>query len=610
MLTFAGGKVPALRKIIPFLFSFCFLSTSVVRGSNFYDRIKILYRNEKGSAIVDSITMIPYDVMVSDFDQASSWMNRAIGIANQIGYARGIANASAKLSSIKYLQGEYDSSVYYNLQAISLYDQLHDEIEMGAMYCELGYQMKRRNLSNAFDYFRKGLKLLEKNRAIGKLGAAFDNFGVLFEMNNQLDSADYFYRKALEMKLTQRDSIGMPYSLNNLGLLKMMEGNFQSAKDFFDQAYEIRQSRKDYFGIAESKAFYGDLYHSWQKWEESISWYKASNEDCSLLKYPRQMQYNFEQLAFCLEKIGRYPEAIVALQRSVQLKDELINEENSRTMLELEQKFKSSEKDKNIAVLEVKSARRTLWVYGISSALLLFIIGALWYNSILRRKSRAAKDAAIIAEREAGLIALFDATEAERKRIARDLHDGIGQQLSGLRMSWESLGTRLTLQTSDDQEKLSKLNKVLDEACHDLRVISHEMMPRALQEGGLMIALEELLQKTIGITHISYRFEHFAVEGIRFDERIELSLYRVCQELLGNILKHSKATEIMIQLFRNKDLLILIVEDNGIGMKAKVDRSSLGMMNIASRLSTVHGEAQWEPGPECGTVVTARVQLI
>ncbi len=598
-----------MKRIKHILIFTCLLCTSAAQATDFYDRIRVLYNGESDIAIIDSITSIPYDVMVSDFDQSAMWMSRAKNMAMQINYQRGIANASAKLSSIKYLQGEYDSSVYYNLQAISLYDQLHDEVEMGAMYCELGYQMKRRNLMSAFDYFRRGLVLLKKNNAVGKLGAAYDNYGVLFEMNNQLDSADYFYSKALQIKIDQHDSIGMPFSLNNLGLLKMMEGNFLAAKDFFDQAYQIRKLRRDFFGIAESKAFYGDLFKAWQKLDESINWYKSSNDDCLFLKYPRQMQYNFEQLAVCLEKGGRYPEAIAALQRSVQIKDELINEENSRTMLELEQKFLSSEKDKNIAVLEVRSARRTLWVYGIGSVLLFFVVGALWYNSSLRRKARTAKDAAIIAEREAGLIALFDATEAERKRIARDLHDGIGQQLSGLRMSWESLGSKIALQSNDDHGKLAKLNAVLDEACHDLRVISHEMMPRALQEGGLMIAMEELLQKSIGITHINYRFEHFGVESIRFDERTELSLYRVCQELLGNVLKHSKATDLTIQLFRNKNLLILMVEDNGIGMQGQSDRTGIGMMNMMSRLSTIHGEAQWEPGPECGTVATVRVQL-
>jgi signal transduction histidine kinase len=598
-----------LKSYLHVLYFYFISGVTAAQHPGYFARLMDIYAHSQNSGTVDSITSIPYDVMVSDFDLSSVWMSRGLAISNRINYANGVANSSSKLATISYLRGQYDSSVYYNLKAIALYDSLHEEVQMGVMLCELGYQMKRRDLSRSFGYFRQGLALLEKNNANDKLSAGYDNFGVLFEMNEQLDSADYFYTKALQIKTNLFDSIGIPFSLNNLGLLQIMKGNFDSAKNYFEQAYRIRSIRNDEFGIAENKSYFGDLYKAWQNWNEAIKWYELSNADCVALKYPRQIQYNFEQLAFCLEKSGRPAEAISALQQSIRINDELLNEENSRTMLELEQKYKSAEKDKNIAVLEAKTASRNLWIYGIASILLFVVIGALWYNTNQKRIAKSIKDAAIIAEREAGLKALFEATESERKRIARDLHDGIGQQLSGLRLSWESLGSKLSNTAVADADQLSKLNTVLDEACRELRTISHTMMPRALQENGLVIAMDELLLKTIGFTQIKYTFEHFSVGDLRWDESVELSIYRVFQELLNNVLKHSAASFIAVQFYKNGKHLILIVEDNGIGMNESFDSGGIGKMNIITRLSTINGEATWTPGPERGTVATVRVPV-
>ena len=130
-----------------------------------------------------------------------------------------------------------------------------------------------------------------------------------------------------------------------------------------------------------------------------------------------------------------------------------------------------------------------------------------------------------------------------------------------------------------------------------------------LQEKGLLAAIEEMVRKSLGITTIHFQIEHFKVENVRFQERIELSLYRICQELVNNIIKHSKASEVAIQLMRNKSHLILIVEDNGVGFNKQQNKDGIGMMNISSRLSTVKGEAEIEPGPERGVVATIRVPV-
>jgi signal transduction histidine kinase len=135
------------------------------------------------------------------------------------------------------------------------------------------------------------------------------------------------------------------------------------------------------------------------------------------------------------------------------------------------------------------------------------------------------------------------------------------------------------------------------------------MMPRALQERGLLPAISDMLEKSLGLTAIRYKLEHYKVQDVRFDERVEVGVYRVCQELVSNIIKHSGATEVMVQLLFSKKYLILIVEDNGRGFSSENSSSGIGLMNMTSRINTVNGDITMEPSPESGTVATIRIPI-
>jgi signal transduction histidine kinase len=117
-----------------------------------------------------------------------------------------------------------------------------------------------------------------------------------------------------------------------------------------------------------------------------------------------------------------------------------------------------------------------------------------------------------------------------------------------------------------------------------------------------------MLLKSLGNSPIQYHFEHFDLEK-RFHENVEISLYRIIQELISNIIRHSAATEVSIQLFKNQQKVVLIVEDNGIGFDALQKAEGIGLMNIKSRLNTLNGEVNYTPSPGSGTVATIRIPI-
>jgi signal transduction histidine kinase len=235
------------------------------------------------------------------------------------------------------------------------------------------------------------------------------------------------------------------------------------------------------------------------------------------------------------------------------------------------------------------------------------MIGLLGFLQFRNRQKRKYAEA-LVKEQQKGIDAVIVAEENERKRIAKDLHDGIGQQLSGLKLFYSKLRPHIERTESQLSNELEKFEEVLDSACTDVRSISHQMMPKVLLEKGLVEALEEMLNKSLGLGSIHYNFEHFNLQK-RYNERIEISIYRICQELTNNIIKHSNASEVSVQLYENKNFLILHIEDNGVGFDSKNAKDGIGQLNMSSRINTLNGKFSIDSKPGRGTSATIKIPL-
>src|SRR5690606_17749903 len=127
------------------------------------------------------------------------------------------------LGLIYYFQGKYDLNTQFMLKANRLFQQLNLKDKQANCLAEYGYQLKRRDMNAAVKYMQKGLKLAESIKSEAILSGIYDNYGVLKEMQNQLDSALFFYNKSLKIKEKAKDNFGIPYSVNKIALIKLMQ---------------------------------------------------------------------------------------------------------------------------------------------------------------------------------------------------------------------------------------------------------------------------------------------------------------------------------------------------------------------------------------------------
>ncbi len=203
---------------------------------------------------------------------------------------------------------------------------------------------------------------------------------------------------------------------------------------------------------------------------------------------------------------------------------------------------------------------------------------------------------------------VLDAQEAERRRIAADLHDSVGQSLSSVKMM---LNYAQHKNSGPDtiRDMIVQSQAVIDSLADEIRTISNNLAPASLRKFGLETAIEEQIHKV----KIDDRFHiNFIcmMRGGELDENLQLAIFRIFQELLANSIKHSNASEISVQLIEHDEDISFTIEDDGIGFdfqEAIRSRSGNGLHNIISRVSLIGGKLQFDTAPGSGTTVTIQI---
>lgn len=201
--------------------------------------------------------------------------------------------------------------------------------------------------------------------------------------------------------------------------------------------------------------------------------------------------------------------------------------------------------------------------------------------------------------------ALHHGQENERRRLARELHDGLVQTLSAVNINLNVLEEGIKKMDEDEIKAYRKALHFLQEAIKDTRSISHDLMPYGLELSGLVKAIKDLCKKVP--EHITVNFSYDDNIG-RLSHHLELGLYRILQELINNIIKHADADTIRIVLRRNEEVISLKVEDNGSGFSGTLDEvklNGIGLRNITTRVISLNGKLDFESRLRKGVRVQA-----
>lgn len=279
----------------------------------------------------------------------------------------------------------------------------------------------------------------------------------------------------------------------------------------------------------------------------------------------------------------------------------------------LSKESKESAKDmfEKIISSENEYELEELWTGNVNNRLIL------WTNTILRNDDESLKyvirtgiDITENKNTERNLLnAVMEGQENERKRLSRELHDGLAPMLSSVKNNLEVVAPVVEELAGKHRryfnDSMSQLNAAMDE----IRTMSRDLMPRTLEDFGLVSALKELCDRTTRISKMEIEFYKSEFKQ-RLAGNIEIGLYRIAQELLNNAVKHSKATQLKVQLVKHSKSVVLSVEDNGKGFSVNSPQGKgLGLKNIMSRVKSLNGFLEFDSRPEEGTSVTIEIPL-
>jgi two-component system NarL family sensor kinase len=236
------------------------------------------------------------------------------------------------------------------------------------------------------------------------------------------------------------------------------------------------------------------------------------------------------------------------------------------------------------------------------------LTGTLWYSKY-KLKQKAKLQEEIFKQQELATKAVFTAEENERQRIAKDLHDGVGQLMSAAKMNLSAIKNELNFETNIQQQSFEKTIQLVDESCKEVRAVSHNMMPNALLKSGLISGIRDFVNK---LDSRVIKINLFT-DGLneKLDENIEMVLYRVIQECVNNVIKHAEATHLDISMIKDEDGISVSIEDNGKGfnIKDKNNFEGIGLKNIITRIQYLKGTVEWDSSIGKGTVVTIQLPI-
>lgn len=541
-------------------------------------------------------------------DSSKYYATQAIQHAKKHKQRKVLAESYSILGANEKYQGNYEEAIRYHLEAMRIKESNKDENGLCITYNDIGIVYKNmKRFEEALKFYLKSNELARKLGMGTAISFTYNNLGTVYNEIGKYDSAMLNYNLALEQAEKINDAGAIATALANLADIHFAHERYDSALYNFKRCLAFDKANEDKYGMALSHMQLGRTYSALNKLKEAKAHIDTADniaEENNLLRERIDILMIKSSIQ---EQLKDYSGAILTIRASAALKDSLLNEETSKQVSELQTKYETEKKEQQIALQQSELKSKNYVIAGISGVLLLGGLLSYSYYRRYRLVQQARLQQAILQEQEQATRAVLEAEEKERQRIAGDLHDGVGQLMSAARMNLSLLENELNF---EDDKKKSAFNKALslvDDSCREVRAVSHNIMPNALLKAGLISAIREFIQK------IDQRALEVTLytDGIneRLPSAVESVLYRVIQECVNNVIKHSHANKLDMTLIKDDEGISITIEDNGKGFDTRTSSEGIGLQNMQTRIHYLKGNIEWDSAPGKGTVVTIQVPL-
>ncbi len=530
-------------------------------------------------------------------DKAILIASSAVNVSYDSSWKKEEAYALMCLGVASYLRGNYEQAFPAFQRASDLFDSLIDNRGIALINNELAVFYRKQNNANKVNFcLDKGEKAALNVNDLEALSTNYHHRGETFSQAGDYENALPYFQKVLDIRLELQDSIGLGYIYLDFANSEVEQGNLNNALGYLSQSTAIREKLKDRQGVAVNTVVAGETYFAFEQYQKAIEQFEKTIELAKSIGFTDLTRFAYSMLQKAQVEEGNYRAAYENLSLSQAFSDSLFNIEKSKAIAELETKYETEKKERQIELQQAQllnqeselKLNRTF-----SYSLFLVMIGLIAIGILLRKRMILKREKLLEEEksntREAQIKAAITSQENERSRFARDLHDGFGQMISILNLNLKSLREG----RADKHDVFDKSSEVLEEMYQELKGICFNLMPQTLVKHGVKSAINEFAARVNATDRISIETSFFGLDQ-RLSDIQEISLYRIGQEWVNNVIKYSDADHIVIQVTMDEEEITLMIEDNGTGFDSQVliEGKGNGWKNMNSRTNLIKGELE------------------
>jgi len=576
---------------------------------------------------------------------------KAGNLSRKLNYSLGFCRYTANYSAVLSMEGKYDSALIVDLEGLKVAEKWNNKMWIHKAYFNIGgcYNYKLQ-YETALSYYLKVEKYFNEIHNKPYLGLVYDVLQVLYRKLNEYPKAVIYGEKAVNLLSCNPTSNEYADALINLSNSYMAVNPTHAGKAMKGLTKAIRIARKNKNFYLEEIAFIeiGDIYYQLCEMKKAKHFYEQALMLNKKTNYKKGVCSATNGLACCELYYNNYREAeklardVLAfatennfmkekekafsmlaqlelvkhdytgyrtfLRQKDSLSNVIMNDQIIRAIKDKETIYETQKKQIQIELLQKDKKIQSIYILGlIVISLFLIILGLIVRRTQNRKQLLIEKDSELKVQRISELEkekkltatqAILVGEEKERKRLARDLHDGLGGMLSVVKLNFLHMKGNAVIQETDVQ-LFNKALEMLDDSISELRRVAHNLMPESLIRYGLKAALNDFCQ-SIDIVKL-----HFFGEERFLIEQFKIASFRIIQELVNNAIKHAAATEINVQVIVEHDRMNIVVHDNGIGFDpSSIDYTqTTGLNSIRMRVESLNGSMDLLSHPGQGTEV-------
>jgi signal transduction histidine kinase len=532
------------------------------------------------------------------YELLKDYTKKAMAIAEKINNDSLMAYSLVAMGSYNYDKGNYDIAIEKAITAIRIFEKTANPagiLKAKTVMAQV-YQLKN-DLPRAQQILQENLQLFPKIDDVKIKIGTLHTLANVYGMQEKYKEALALDSQGIVLCEVEKTAFYKSSFYDNMANCYMYSNRFAEAKKYFLLCLQIDSSFDNRKQMSDTYLNLGNLMLMQKKYTEAENYLKHSVSLSDTTGYQQGKYSAYLILSDLYKSTNQYEKAFETLQTANTVKAKIINETTEGKLAELETVYQTEKKEQQLKLQQSQLSRKNflLWGLGIVSALLIFT-GFSFYR---RRQIQNKMDlqAEVMKQQDLATKAIINAEENERKRIAAELHDGVGQMMSAAKMNLSAIENEMPFKDETH------------ESCKEVRSVSHQMMPNALLKSGLASAVKEFLDK------IDNRIIKITLHAEGLQERLESNtetvLYRVVQECVNNVIKHSGANKLDISLIRDVDGISVTVEDNGSGFDEtdKQKFEGIGLKNISSRVAFLKGTVDFDSSPGKGTLVAIHIPI-